>query len=571
VTLAALSPQAIWREMRLHMEWNQGLALCFLFADSAPSLQPLREWADVAWQARTAPLLRIVPAQAATAAEDVLQGLQKQVMQLGMVRAPVWVEMLALDGPESSPWEAARARLLARLNESREWLVHSFARPLVLCLPPAWSRRVVDTAPDLWQVRAYSASVAPLLREDTSPPRDAGNGQMPQAGAANLPWADMPQAVQAARARLVAQPEQIGLRRELAVLLGTFAQDRVEQGRSIELAVPAARESLALFRDLQARLGDQLPLLRDLSVSLNNAGDVARALGQLEAARSAYAESLDIRRQLKALTGDTPQSLRDLSASLSKMGDVVRDLGQLDEARSAYAESLAIHRQLKALTGDTPQSLRDLSVSLERVGDVARVLGQLEEARSAYSESLAICRQLKALTGDTPQSLRDVSVSLNKVGNVAQDLGQLEKARSAYAESLTIHRQLKALTGDTPQSLRDLSVSLNKVGDVAQALGQVQAAQAAHRESLEIRRHLRTLQGDLPQVLDDLAVSLKRIGTAAPPASPERAAAWQEALALRQQLVAAHPDSAYHAQRLATLRRLIDENPALPDTLPPES
>ena len=89
-------------------------------------------------------------------------------------------------------------------------------------------------------------------------------------------------------------------------------------------------------------------------------------LGNLEAARTAYRESLELRRQLRATLGDTPQALRDLSISLDNVGQVEGDLGNLEAARTAYRESLELRRHLRAALGDTPQALRDLSVSLEQ-------------------------------------------------------------------------------------------------------------------------------------------------------------------------------------------------------------
>ena len=49
--------------------------------------------------------------------------------------------------------------------------------------------------------------------------------------------------------------------------------------------------------------------------------------------------------------------MRDLSVSLDNVGNVERDLGDLGAARAAYRESLELRRQLRAA--------RDLSVSLE--------------------------------------------------------------------------------------------------------------------------------------------------------------------------------------------------------------
>ncbi len=44
---------------------------------------------------------------------------------------------------------------------------------------------------------------------------------------------------------------------------------------------------------------------------------------------------------------------RDLSVSLNNVGNVERDLGDLVAAREAYRESLAIDRQLRHALGDT--------------------------------------------------------------------------------------------------------------------------------------------------------------------------------------------------------------------------
>jgi len=78
--------------------------------------------------------------------------------------------------------------------------------------------------------------------------------------------------------------------------------------------------------------------------------------------QAAYDEGLQVRRQLAARLG-TPEALRDLSVSLDSVGDVARARSQYDAAQAAYDEGLQIDRQLAAQLG-TPQALRDLSVSL---------------------------------------------------------------------------------------------------------------------------------------------------------------------------------------------------------------
>jgi len=94
---------------------------------------------------------------------------------------------------------------------------------------------------------------------------------------------------------------------------------------------------------------------------------VDSALNRFEEARSVYAESLESRR-LIAATGETPQSLRDLSVSLNKAGDVNSALNCFEEARTAYAESLAIMTKLAKdfpMVEDYRKALKDTKARIE--------------------------------------------------------------------------------------------------------------------------------------------------------------------------------------------------------------
>ena len=407
----------VWSEMRLHMEWSKGLSLCFLFTDAAASVAPLRQWVDDAWQQRTAPLLLIEPTQPHLAHEVILRKMQAQCDQFPTVRAPVWVQIIAHDMPPPTPWNETRGHLLARLNESREWLARSFARPLVLCLPTEWQRRAAQVAPDLWHVRSYTAVLklqsSVLTTAQYSPPLlDAATGASHGESAPHRDKAAVD--VATARERLAHKPENIALQRELAVALVVTGDAENEAGQGA-VALMAYRKSLALLRQLRAVLGDDLQVLRDLSVTLDGVGDVEGVAGRSEAALAAYRESLALGRQLRTTLGDNPQVLRDLSVSLNKVGGAESAAGRSEAALAAHQESLALSRQLRAALGDTPQTLRDLSLSLERVGDAEGAAGRSEAALAAYRESLALCQQVHAAVGNTPQALHDLLRALERL------------------------------------------------------------------------------------------------------------------------------------------------------------
>jgi len=294
--------------------------------------------------------------------------------------------------------------------------------------------------------------------------------------------------------------------RDLSVSLDNVGDVQQDLGRTDE-ALVSYEESLGISRRLLEAYGESPQALRDLSVSLNNVGDVQRDLGRRVEALVSYEESLGIRRRLLEAYGESPQALRDLSLSLGKVGDVQRDLGRRDEALVSYEESLGIRRRLLDAYGESPQALRDLSLSLGKVGDVQRDLGRRDEALVSYEESLGISRRLLDAYGESPQALRDLSVSLTKVGDVQLDLGRRDVALVSYEESLGIRRKLLDAYGESPQALRDLSVSLDSTGNVQRDLGRRDEALVSYEESLGIRRRLVDAYGESPQALQDLAIT----------------------------------------------------------------
>ena len=308
-TLAGpLGQDEVWREMRLHMEWNEGLSLCFLFAPDARATAAIRQWTSDAWAFKTAPLLEVEPQNAVDAATGILQQLQHQAVQFRTVRAPVWVQLTAIDDTTQSGWESARAELLSRLNEAREWLVKSFARPLVVCMPPAWRGKVATVAPDLWHIRSYSAQLAPANGGDAERPPDSQRNQCLQS---------------------------------------------VTQGQ-LALAQP----ELDAARIRQANQPADPALQRELSMALGNWGDANTDMGHGSEALAAYRESLDIRRQLRQALGDTPQVLDDIAVSQERLAQL--DTLPTKDRIEAMQEALALRERLVAATKQSQYYIKRL-------------------------------------------------------------------------------------------------------------------------------------------------------------------------------------------------------------------
>ena len=531
-----------------HLEWQaDGFSLVFLFADVGPSLQ-LADWLDQRLLLQERPLQRQeAKDQFARDPEAAVDALVASLAALSAQPGACW--FAAQRHPSDKQWNAARSRFLARLNERRFLLERDLRRPLVLVMPADFRAEARSIAPDIWHVRTLSEELraAPAPVPATQAPRASDTPTAAPAAVGPLlaydEWLRMltstnadgvflPTAWRACEELLAngrpADAEQVALSalslarqraanstptalRDLSISLNNVGQVARAQGDWSQ-AEAVYRESLALCRQLADRLGGTPGALRDLSVSLNNVGDVARAQGDWSRAEAVYREGLALSRQLAERLGGTPEALRDLAVSLDNMGQVARAQGDWAQADPVYREGLALSRQLVERLGDTPEALRDLSISLNNVGQVAWAQGDWVQAEAVYSEGLALSRRLVERLGGTPRALRDLSVSLIYIGQVARAQGDWSKAGAVYQESLALRRQLVERLGGTPEALRDLSVSLIYVGGVARAQGDWALAEAVYREGLALSRQLVERLGGTPEALRDLSVSLNNVG-----------------------------------------------------------
>ncbi|MEZ4409487.1 MAG: tetratricopeptide repeat protein [Polyangiales bacterium] len=152
----------------------------------------------------------------------------------------------------------------------------------------------------------------------------------------------------------------------------------------------AAAEHLDRAISLHTSAGFEVP-----AGWLNLCAHLALERLDLDAAERAYAESLAIARRLLDAHGDSPQALRDLSVSLDNVGQVQQARGDLDAAERAFAESLATRRRLVAVSRPLQQDLSDLMSTLSALANLHRerghgdVAASLEQERDALKERLS--------------------------------------------------------------------------------------------------------------------------------------------------------------------------------------
>jgi tetratricopeptide (TPR) repeat protein len=188
---------------------------------------------------------------------------------------------------------------------------------------------------------------------------------------------------------------------------------------------------------------------RDVFIAGVAAFDTALAQRQLQTAQN-IAQDL-LRQTRSAYRADLPETVRDLNVSLDKVGDVAKAQGDWDAAEAAYRESPDLQRGQRQRLGDQPEIVRDLSISLDRIGDVAQAQGDWDAAAAAYRESLDLMREQRQRLGDTPETVRDLSISLSNVAGVSMAREDWDAAAAAYRESLALWQRLALAFPHNPE------------------------------------------------------------------------------------------------------------------------
>jgi hypothetical protein len=264
-----------WRTLRPTLELGYELALVFVFSENRLLKEALYRRADDLLRSSARVLQRPILSHASDSVQDALSA----VFDAGAARnhhaMPLWVDF---DGDPSDPlWESARIEFLLRLNERRSSLMREQKRVILLCFPAAMTKQVAEAAPDLWTIRQ------PSIRLEAEPRDTAGLAKIdvrttPQVDALKVDPSQWPLALR----RWKAGPT--GDFKHLGVWDGLQAADSAFELGLLELAESIVQQASQIARASYDE--DPSPeRLRDVSVSLNKIGDIARAQGRLELAQ----------------------------------------------------------------------------------------------------------------------------------------------------------------------------------------------------------------------------------------------------------------------------------------------
>ena len=337
-------------------------------------------------------------------------------------------------------------------------------------------------------------------------------------------------------------PEDPQMQRDLSVSyerLGDIAKARNDYS--------AAEGYYAKALEIDERLAEKYPddpqIQRDLCVPYIKLGVVAEARNDYKAAERYYAKALEISERLAEKYPDDPNLQRGLSTSYERLGDIAKARNDYKAAEGYYAKALKIREKLVKKYPDDPNLQRYLSASYERLGDIAKARNDYNAAEVYYSKALAISEKLAEKYPDDPQLQRDLSSLYNRLGDIAKARNDYKATEGYYAKTLEISERLAEKYPDDPQMQRNLSVSYSRLGDVAEALNDYKAAEGYYAKALEIFEKLAEKYPEDPNLQRDLSVLYNNLGGIAEARNDYKAAEgyYAKALEIRERLAKMFP------------------------------
>ena len=338
-------------------------------------------------------------------------------------------------------------------------------------------------------------------------------------------------------------PDNAQMQRDLSVSyekLGNIAKARYDY----RAAEGYYAKALEISEKLAEKYPEDLDFQRDLSVSYERLGYIAKALKDYNAAEGYYAKALEIGEKLAEKYPDDPRLRHDLSVSYSDLGNIAEARNDYRAAEGYYAKTLEIFEKLAEKYPDDPNLQRDLSTSYEELGDIAKARNDYRATEWYYAKALTIREKLAEKYPDDPKMQRDCSVSNGELGDIATARNEYRMAEGYYAKALEICERLAEKYPDDPKIQCNLSVSYSSLGNIAEARNNYRAAEGYYAKALEIRERLAEKYPDDPKTQRDLGVSHNKLGGIAEARNDYKAAEgyYAKDLEICERLAEKYPD-----------------------------
>jgi tetratricopeptide (TPR) repeat protein len=127
------------------------------------------------------------------------------------------------------------------------------------------------------------------------------------------------------------------------------------------------------------------------------------------------------------------------------------------ETASLLEHMLAFYDRLAAQGGDDAGFRRKVADANRRIGDIRQRLGQYDESRNAYLRAIELYKQLLNESGEDPDLHTALARNYNELGNVYQATHDMKAGDAAYRNALATLRKVTPDSAEMPQHNYELA------------------------------------------------------------------------------------------------------------------
>ena len=251
-----------------------------------------------------------------------------------------------------------------------------------------------------------------------------------------------------------------------------------------------------------------------LAVAYQRVGDLNRAEGAFEAARSAYQAWRERAGALRAAQPSQTLWLRNEMFAIQRLGDLALAGDAASEAAARFADYLARAETFASARPTDAIGFEALAGAHQRLGDVALAAGDAETAQREY---LALQVNAERLIGFDSANFRwreFVAVAWQRLGAVALARQDATTALADFDRYRSLSQALVAKDPANAAARYDVANAEEKVGDALGALGRPGEALAAYRADEDALAALVAAHSGNAIWRRSLAISRQRLGEA---------------------------------------------------------
>ncbi len=208
----------------------------------------------------------------------------------------------------------------------------------------------------------------------------------------------------------------------------------------------------------------------------------------------------------------SPNLRRNSALALREVAITLMEAGDISGARNAMEEARALQEELMYSEPHNTKYQSDINISYDTLGQLAMVAGDLTSAQNWFEKGLIISQMISDKDPENIKYRRGLSFSFERIGEVAWELSDIDAAQMWFEKSLLMRQNIIDAGAFDDDLFYELSSLVRRLGDVAMARGDVKTAQRWFEKSLNVSESLVKRDGGNATLQRNLSLALSKLG-----------------------------------------------------------